>query len=195
MMTRSQLGREDLIRGINAVIMKLRDSGESAGIRIVGGAALALRYFDRKSTSDIDALLHPVEPILRAALEVANEQGWPDDWLNSNASMFVPSFSVALEWEVLFEDEYVTVLVASPEALLAMKIYASRPGRDELDIANLLSICGIRSVEEAEELMDKYYIGDAMSERALELLESIFVSGLPQVPKTPPTPFFRPEST
>lgn len=48
-----QLDRDDLIRGINAVIAKLRDAGEPAGIRIVGGAALALRYFDRRTTSDI----------------------------------------------------------------------------------------------------------------------------------------------
>ena len=38
-----QLDRDDLIRGINAVIAKLRAAGEPAGIRIVGGAALALR--------------------------------------------------------------------------------------------------------------------------------------------------------
>ncbi|WP_277870426.1 MULTISPECIES: hypothetical protein [Cryobacterium] len=37
-----QLDRDDLIRGINAVIIKLRAAGQPAGIRIVGGAALAL---------------------------------------------------------------------------------------------------------------------------------------------------------
>ena len=52
-----QLDRDDLIRGINAVIAKLRAAGEPAGIRIVGGAALALRYFDRRTTSDVDAHL------------------------------------------------------------------------------------------------------------------------------------------
>ncbi|MEO8906842.1 MAG: hypothetical protein ABI310_02075 [Microbacteriaceae bacterium] len=37
-----QLDRDDLIRGINAVVAKLRALGRPAGIRIVGGAALAL---------------------------------------------------------------------------------------------------------------------------------------------------------
>ena len=37
-----QLDRDDLIRGLNAVIAKLRAAGQPAGIRIVGGAALAL---------------------------------------------------------------------------------------------------------------------------------------------------------
>gem|GEM_PF-5094347 len=72
-----QFDRDDLIRGINTVIAKLRAAGESADIRIVGGAALALRYFDRPTTTDIDAQLHPEESILRAATAVAEEEGWP----------------------------------------------------------------------------------------------------------------------
>ena len=87
-----QLDRDDLIRGINAVIAKLRADSQPAGIRIVGGAALAFRYFDRRTTADVDALLQPEQPILKAAVEVADENGWPQDWLNSNATMFLPSY-------------------------------------------------------------------------------------------------------
>lgn len=65
-MAGDQLGRNDLINGINAVIEKLRSARQPAGIRIVGGAALALRYFDRRTTADIDAQLHPEGPILAA---------------------------------------------------------------------------------------------------------------------------------
>ena len=74
-----QLDRADLIRGINAVISKLRALGQPAGIRIVGGAALALRYFDRRTTADVDAHLQPEQPILKAAVEVADENGWRHD--------------------------------------------------------------------------------------------------------------------
>lgn len=193
-MANDQLDRDDLISGINAVITKLQNAGESAGIRIVGGAALALRYFDRRTTSDIDAQLVPEGSIQRAILEVAIENAWPEDWLNSNASMFVPPFSIHLEWEVLYEDEYVSVSVASPEALLAMKIRASRPGRDEQDISKLLSICNVRSIEEAEELMDRYYLGDGISTSAVRLLGPIFQQGLPPIPEIPPRPSFGPFS-
>jgi len=183
-----QLDRDEIIHGINAVIDKLRHAGEPAGIRIIGGAALALRYFDRRTTSDIDAQLHPEESILRAAVEVANEEGWPENWLNSNATMFMPSFSVGLDWEDLYFDANITILVASPRALLAMKINASRPGRDVKDIANLLTICNIKNISEAEELMDKYYPGDGLPEKALRLLNPIFEQGLPSIPATPPAP-------
>jgi hypothetical protein len=187
-MSGDQLDRDDLIRGINLVIAKLRSAGEPTGIRIVGGAALALRYFDRRTTSDIDAHLHPEPPILRAAQEVAAEEGWPNDWLNSGATMFMPSFSIGLDWEDLYKDDFVTISVASPNALLAMKILASRPGRDVQDIANLLTICNIRSIEEAEELMDRYYPGDGLPGQALRILIPIFEQGLPPLPETPPSP-------
>jgi len=183
-----QLDRDEIIHGINAVIDKLRDAGEPAGIRIIGGAALALRYFDRRTTSDIDAQLNPEDSILPAAVEVANEEGWPENWLNSNAAMFMPSFSVGLDWEDLYFDANITISVASPRALLAMKINASRPGRDVKDIANLLAICNIKNLSEAEELMDMYYPGDGLPEKALRLLNPIFEQGLPPIPATPPAP-------
>lgn len=68
-----------------------------------------------------------------------------------------------------------------------MKINASRPGRDVQDIANLLAICNIQDVGEAEELMDKYYPGDGLSEKALRLLNPIFEQGLPPIPAPPPS--------
>lgn len=183
-----QLDRDDLIHGINAVVAKLRALGQPAGIRIVGGAALALRYFDRRTTADVDAHLQPEQPILRAAAEVADENGWPHDWLNSNAAMFIPSYGADPEWEILYVNEKITVEVASPRALLAMKLNASRPGRDVQDIANLLAICDIRDVDAAEDLLNDFYPGDALPNKALRLLGPIFKQGIPAVPEPPPPP-------
>ncbi|MDJ0322512.1 DUF6036 family nucleotidyltransferase [Cryobacterium sp. PH31-AA6] len=184
-----QLNRDDLIRGINAVITKLRAAGQPAGIRIVGGAALALRYFDRRTTADVDAHLQPEQPILKAAVEVADENGWPQDWLNSNATMFLPSYGADPGWEVLYANEDITVEVASPRALLAMKLNASRPGRDVQDIANLLAICDVRELNAAEELLNDFFPGDGLPDKALRLLEPIFKQGIPAVPASPPPPF------
>lgn len=188
-MSGDQLDRDDLIRGINAVIEKLRAAGQPAGIRIVGGAALTLRYFDRRTTADVDAHLQPEQPILKAAVEVANEHGWPHDWLNSNAAMFLPSYGADPGWEVLYADKDITVEVASPRALLAMKLNASRPGRDVQDIANLLAICDIRDLDAAEEVVNDFYPGDGLPDKALRLLGPIFKQGRPAVPASPPHPF------
>jgi hypothetical protein len=50
------LDRDDIIAGLRDLISELRSAGEIAGIRLVGGAALALRYFDRGTTRDLDTL-------------------------------------------------------------------------------------------------------------------------------------------
>jgi len=57
------LERDDLIDGLREIVAELRANGEHVGIRIVGGAALSLRYFDRASTVDIDAAIHHILPM------------------------------------------------------------------------------------------------------------------------------------
>lgn len=183
------LERDDLINGLRLVAAKLHARRQTAGIRIVGGAALALRYFDRRTTFDIDADLCPEQPVLDAALEVARDRGWPPDWLNSHAAKFIPSYGRSPEWELLYSDASVTIEVASPQALLAMKLNASRPGRDTQDIALLLSICGIANLEAAEDFVAGFSPGDGLSDRALRLLHPIFQQGLPAAPSPPPPPF------
>jgi len=52
----TSLERADIIVGLRDLIAELRSAEEIAGIRLVGGAALALRYFDRGTTRDLDTL-------------------------------------------------------------------------------------------------------------------------------------------
>jgi hypothetical protein len=82
-MASDRLDRDDLIRGINQVIEKLRAAGQPAGIRIVGGAALALRYFDRRTTTDIDAQLRrrcrrSVDPPPYRPIRLPAARSWVD---------------------------------------------------------------------------------------------------------------------
>lgn len=70
----SSLGRSDILDGLRDLIAELHAAGEVAGIRLVGGAALVLRYFDRRTTADLDSL--HVDPgndaaVLTAARKVA----------------------------------------------------------------------------------------------------------------------------
>lgn len=54
------LDRDDIISGLRDLVGELHTAGEVAGIRLVGGAALVIRYFDRRSTGDLDSLhIHP----------------------------------------------------------------------------------------------------------------------------------------
>lgn len=183
------LDRDDLIEGLREVVRRAHQQEiTEVSIRIVGGAALRIAYFERSTTADIDARIEPIDKIIPIAQEIARERGWQPDWLNDKAAMFIPAWGREVEWKLIFDDENVSISVASIEALLAMKLLASanRPGRDTDDIVNLLHLNGINKVEDAEELFEAFYPGDVLHERTILLLERIFKIGLPPMPATPP---------
>ena len=184
------LERDDLIAGLRELAAGLAGNGEHVGIRIVGGAALSLYYFDRRSTVDIDAAIHPSEAALEVASHIARRRGWPADWLNSGAAGFIPF--VGADWHVILDNDDISVSVASAETLLVMKLRASRPGRDDDDIARLLSICGIHSVEAADELFESFYRGEVLEEKAYRIFRTIFDRGLPSIPEAPTPPSLNP---
>ena len=85
----------------------------------------------------------------------------------------------------------VTISVASPEALLAMKRHAvqHRGNRDIGDVAKLCTIVGIDTVDKAEDLYGEFYPGDEFTPRTYERVERVFAVGLPE-PEVPPSPPF-----
>ncbi|GLI26448.1 hypothetical protein ARHIZOSPH14_06900 [Agromyces rhizosphaerae] len=176
--------------GLSELVARLRDGGERRGICIVGGAALALRYFEREATVDIDAqFIGSHDEMLAASREVADANGWPHDWLNDQAAGFIPHYGRrTTEWETLYDDGTVVIQVASPEAMLAMKLRANRPGRDDADLAKLMALRGIRSVGAAEELYEDFYSGEPLPDRAVRMVTRILEVGLPPAPKPPPRP-------
>ncbi|MFB8188178.1 hypothetical protein ACFC14_02565 [Microbacterium sp. NPDC055988] len=150
------LGRDDILSGLRELVGELHAAGETAGIRLVGGAALAIRNFDRRTTGDLDSL---------------HVQPGSDDAVLAAAS--------PVEWETIYDRAGVVIQVASKEALLAMKLRANRPGRDVDDIRQLLALCGIAEVEEAEELYGDFYPGDGLTDRAVAMVQRILDGGLP----------------
>lgn len=186
-----RLDRDDLIDGLRELIREAHAEGlNGVTIRIIGGAALRLAHFDRDTTVDIDAQIAPLEQLQPIIDRMATSRGWPADWLNNNAAMFLPSWGRGVDWQTVFDDGDVSISVAPIDALLAMKLLASRPGRDTPDITKLLALNEITSVETAEELFESFYPGDALPEKAILLLNKILEIGLPPKPPTPPAADF-----
>jgi hypothetical protein len=184
-----QLDRHDLIDGLRELVHQTHEQGISGvSIRIVGGAAIRLAYFERATTADIDAQIEPIAQITPIIEQIALERGWPNDWLNNEAVGFIPAWGQTVDWESIFDDENVSISVAPIDALLAMKLNAARPGRDTDDIANLLALNGIESIDGAESLFESFYPGDALKERTIILLERLFEVGIPDAPERPTTP-------
>lgn len=189
----TSLERDDIIVGLRELVAELRDAGEVAGIRLVGGGALALRYFDRGVTQDLDSL--HVSPgsdiaVAAAAARVAERHDWDASWLNFEVTRAdaLPTLGRAVEWETIYHKHGIVIEVAAKEALLAMKLRANRPGRDTRDIRLLLGLCGTTTVAEAEVLYEDFYPGDSLSDRALHMVTTILENGPIQVPESPPRP-------
>lgn len=187
------LGREDILNGLRALIAELRASHQIAGIRIVGGAALALRYFDRGTTQDLDSL--HIDPgsdaeVAAAAAKVAQSRGWNPGWLSFDVEKAdaLPTIGRRpVEWEAIYDHDGIVIQVAAKDAMLAMKLRANRPGRDTNDIRQLLRLCDITTLDEAEDLYEDFYPGDALSDRAVNMVVAILEGGLPdEVPSPGP---------
>jgi hypothetical protein len=189
------LDRDDLIDGLRELVAELHAAGEPVGLRIVGGGALALRHFDRRTTVDVDAV--QVSPgdeavVVAAAERIAERRGWQLDWLNSKAAQLAPWWGRDIRWEPIHHDDLVTIEVAPADALLAMKLKASRPGRDTDDIRQLLAACGIDSVEAADALFSEFFPGDSLTDRAWRMVERILAAGPLAPPVPPPAPNLEP---
>lgn len=187
------LERDDIIVGLRELVVELRDAGEVAGIRLVGGAALALRYFDRAVTQDLDVLhIRPGSDaaVAAAALQVALRHDWDPAWLNFDVTRAdaLPTLGRQVEWEVIHDEYGIVIAVAAKEPLLAMKLRANRPGRDTRDIRLLIGLCGMTTVVEAEALYEAFYPGDSLSDRATQMVTTILADGPVEAPTAPPRP-------
>ncbi|MWB99988.1 hypothetical protein [Agromyces seonyuensis] len=188
----TELGRDEIIAGLRELVAELRAAGEVAGIRLVGGAALALQYFDRGVTQDLDVLhVNPGsdDAVAAAAAGIARRHGWDEKWLNFEVTRAdaLPTLGRAVEWETLYDADGIVIQVAAKEVMLAMKLRANRPGRDTRDIRLLMALCGIENVEDAEELYEEFYPGDLLTPRAMRMVEGI-LDGEATAPPASPGP-------
>lgn len=124
---------------------------------IVGGAAMAVAYDARPATRDVDGIWRPSTEVREAATRVAARHDDVDgDWLNDAVKGFLPGPDSG-EQRVVYEGDNLTVSAASPEYLLATKLFASRVARDEDDIVLLAGLCDVDTVDKGLELLDRFY--------------------------------------
>ncbi len=163
---------EDIDELLHELARRLNERGESATIRLVGGAALVAREYRTTTTFDIDAICQPEAAVLDVAAEIATERNLPPDWLNSDAKAYIP-FVTTEHWRQLFRDGKVTVSTAPAKMLLAMKLKANRGRRDADDIARLLAVCKVKTVEQAQQMYENYHPQEVLSEAVQARIEAV----------------------
>jgi hypothetical protein len=144
---------------------RLNDAGITAGIRVVGGAALSILDKDRRSTSDIDAVIIPAGVAADIVTDLANERGLPKNWLNDAALAYIPPVGPD-DWVEVIRRGDVRVSIGSVHMLLAMKLLANRGVRDSDDIAFLLTACNVKSLDDAQAIYERYHAQDVISPNA-----------------------------
>jgi hypothetical protein len=146
---------------------------------VVGGAAIALAYDNRRSTRDIDAVFEPKAAIYEAAAEVSEQLDLPPGWLNDAVKGFLggddPRAAPVLDVPGL------RCLAASPRMLLAMKVLAHRVGEDEPDVRLLAGELGLASAREVLAVAEEVF-GDRLDPAARFFVEELFAHGPPERP-------------
>jgi hypothetical protein len=162
-----------LIQALNRMGELALEAGFKVEICLYGGALMMLAYDVRAMTKDVDAVVHPSREGMALAMRVGRELGLPDGWLNDDVKMFLaPSGQTrVLPWDAP------GIMLTAPTAgyLLAMKALACRhplPGYqgDLDDLRFLIGKLGIKTVDEIQGTIDKYYPDDViMAEHAAVL--------------------------
>ncbi len=152
---------------ILAALARLSELAAEEGVRmemtVYGGALMLLAYDARDVTKDVDAIVHPSEVARRLVARVARERRLHEGWLNDDVRQFVSTRERKRELRLPNIDRSGLHLTCpSAKYLLAMKVMASRkplPGYagDFDDIALLLRLTKVRSVEQVGEIVNDFF--------------------------------------
>lgn len=165
------MDRKEIIDALTSLAAELDRHGISAEMYVVGGAAIALAFDERRATRDIDAVFEPKNVVYEAAAVVGGQLGLPGGWLNDAVKGFLegedPNAAPVLDLPGL------RVLAASPETLLALKVLAHRVSEDEEDVRLLASQLGLQSADQVLALAERTY-GDRLDPAARFFVEELF---------------------
>lgn len=153
------LSRAEIAELLDELASRLEAAEVEARIYVVGGAAIALDWDSRRSTHDIDAVLHPRMTVREVAAKMAVERHLPDDWLSDAVAAFVPPRDTGRP-RVVSRHGKVEVVTAPPEHLLAMKMAAFRQG-DMEDLRVLVQHLGLTTAEQLADLCERVYEPDS----------------------------------
>jgi hypothetical protein len=161
----AMLKKADMLRGLSKLDTLARAAGVIVDLSLYGGAALAIVFNIRHATRDVDAVVHGNPEFLRrAAAEIAQDEGWPADWLNDGVKGFT-SATEQMRLMAGFEGSAaggLRIHTPIPEYLFAMKCMAMRPegiagSHDISDIEALALVAGIKNAKEALALVEAFY--------------------------------------
>jgi len=167
------MNKNEILEALEALGKELEKKNIQGEVLIVGGAAMCLAHNARDATKDVDGLFEPKAEMQEAIEVVAEKYELPEDWLNDSVKGF------------LFSDPYrvpfaefpgLCVTTVKPDYLLAMKLFSSRTSlyeSDREDIKTLIELLEISSIEQAFEVLEKYFPREKILPKTQYLLQEI----------------------
>lgn len=167
------LDRSRIMKLFGELSEELERQGLRGHIYLVGGAALVAGYGRKRSTHDVDAkIVYEKQGVTEAAKRLAEKHDLPTNWLNENATRFIPHKEDS-QAATVFNSPGLVVTGASAKHLLAMKIDAGRP-EDIEDIKWLLEQLRIENIDEAVEVHRETYPHSTLLSTSRSRLEEAF---------------------
>jgi hypothetical protein len=165
------MDRGEIERALRRVGELLAEQQLLGEILLLGGAYMTLVLRQREATKDVDAYFAVnTEAIRLAAHRAASELGLPSDWLNDAVKGFLYAQPEAELW---LEAGGLRVYAPPPAYVFAMKAVAGRP-QDLRDLEALRDLIGLRSADEALELVCQFVPERLLAPRVRYLVEGLF---------------------
>lgn len=158
----SELTKTLAMQALQALNAKLEENNRKVSLLLIGGGAMLLVYGTREATADLDVI--PVSKSDRSIIESCRNQVTrelkevglevPFDWINFAAEPIFRDQSRYFQpgdfrpvSELSFS--HLQLFVATPPAILAMKVQALRfDSKDQEDVRTLIKMLKIRSWEQ-----------------------------------------------
>lgn len=160
---RHEFTAAEIIDLLSELDKRLKRRAISAGIFVVGGAAIAVTSQENpRRTEDIDAITR-TDAVVEEARAMASQRKLPEDWLNTRASSWMPPLPEgALEGG---DAPGLHITYATDEFLLATKLVAQRR-KDAADIITLAKRLGMENAtaDDLEQVISRYYTDEASLE-------------------------------
>ena len=163
--------RAEIIVLLRKLAERLDARGLEGEMYVVGGAAIALAFDERRSTRDVDAVFEPKRAIYDAAAEMAAELDLPEGWLNDAVKGFLSGPDEGAT--PVLELPGLRVATASPRILLAMKVLAHRAGEDDADVRLLAGQLGLTTASAVLAVATEVY-GDRLDAAAHFFVGEVF---------------------
>ena len=171
------MNEKDIMKYLEELNELMKNNNIHGDINLVGGAVMCLAFKSRKITHDIDGIFEPKSKINDLIKSISVKNDIPENWLNDGVKGFLSKKANFQEFKKLSN---LTISIASPEYMLAMKCLSARAdNKNEIeDLKHLIKKLNLKTYEDVVEIILQFYPMEKFMVKTqyliMEVLESVW---------------------